>query len=77
MKEDRFYQLLIDKMHEVSIVPPQTFGPLTHLYKKLAARLKFSPWQSAFVVSVISVFFLYLLLGAALVRLASLLQYGF
>lgn len=77
MKNRKTYQLLVAKMHEVTAVPPQTIGPLTGAYKRLVPFLKFSPWRITGLVSLLSAALLYLLLGGALVKLASILQFGF
>ena len=77
MKEDKAYQLLLAKMQEVSSVPPQSFGPFTPIYKIVVPYFKFYPWISVSLISAILVFFLYFIFGTTLIRLASLLQYGF
>lgn len=77
MKKDKTYSLLLAKMHEVTILPPQDVGLLTPLYKKVVPQFKFYPLKSAIVLSLILVFFLYIILGPALVKVATLLQYGF
>jgi len=77
MKEDKTYQLLVQRMHEVALLPTQNVGFFTPLYKKIVPKLKFSPWKSATVISVTAAVCLYIMLGAILVRLASLLQFGF
>lgn len=64
-------------MHEVAEVAPQTIGPFTHLYKRVVPFLKFSPWRSAILISMLTAALLYILLGSALVRIASTLQFGF
>lgn len=77
MSEDKFYQTLVSKMNEVAQVAPQTIGPLTPFYKKIVPQFKFYPWKSGIVLSVLGATFLYLLFGSALVKLASILQFGF
>ena len=77
MKKDKLYSLLVAKMQEVTIVPPQTVGPLTPIYKKVAAQLKVYPWRWAFMISVSVTFLAYFLFGGMLVKIASMLQYGF
>lgn len=71
------YQLLLAKMHEIASIPPQEVGPFTPMYKKVAPYFKFSPWRATSAISFLSAFFLYLLLGATLVRIVSILQFGF
>lgn len=77
MKNDKFYQVLVSKMQEVAVVPPQSVGPLTPFYKMVVPQLKYSPWRSMSVISILLAFFLYLVLGPILVKLASILQFGF
>lgn len=77
MKQDKFYQILIAKMHEVAVLPPQTVGPFTPIYKRVVPRFKVYPWKSIAVLSLFGTVFLYFLFGPALVKLASVLQYGF
>lgn len=77
MKNEDLYQLLVTKMNEVTIVPPQSVGPFTFWYKRLVPRLKFYPWKSTLVLSLLAALILYFLFGATLVRIASLLQFGF
>lgn len=77
MRNDRTYQLLLSKMHEVSGLPPQTVGPFTNIYKAVTANFKNSPYIPLGIVSIFSVFCLYLIFGPALVKVASLLQFGF
>lgn len=77
MKEDKLYRLLVSKMHEVAVVPPQRIGPLTPIYKRLALRLKFYPWVSTGLIALVASLFLYILLGSHLVKFISILQFGF
>lgn len=77
MRNDKFYKLLVCRMNEMATVPPQNVGILTPLYKKVTLRMKFYPWRGAGVVAVFTALFLYILLGPALVKLASILQFGF
>lgn len=77
MNRDKTYELLLNKMHEVTVVPSQQLGGLTPLYKKIVPFFKFYPWRSAFIISLIGVLFLYLLLGSVLIRVASILQISF
>jgi len=77
MKEDKIYKLLVSKMQEIALVPPQTIGSFTPLYKKIVPRFKYYPWKSALIISLASTISLYLVLGSTLVKIASLLQFGF
>ncbi len=77
MTSDKTYQLLVAKMHEVTIIPTQTVGPLTDVYKKIVPFFKIYPWKSTAVLALTVSVILYLLFGPALVKLASTLQFGF
>ena len=77
MTNDKLYQLMRERMREVAVVPPQTIGPFTPLYKRVVPQLKWQPWRSVAVISFFGTPLLYLVFGARVVKLASLLQYGF
>lgn len=77
MKNDIFYQHLVDKMREVAALPPQEVGPFTYLYKSVVPRFKTKPWKSTTILAVVATSLLYVLLGTTLVKLVSLLQFGF
>lgn len=77
MNTKQTYQLLLTKMYEVSELPPQRVGPFTHLYKTLVPYFKFSPWRSATLLASLASILLYFLFGSAVVKLVSLLQFGF
>lgn len=77
MRNPSTYQLLVAKMQEVSVVPPQTVGPFTGAYKRIVPFLKFAPWRAALLLSVSVTVFLYLIFGSTLVKIASILQFGF
>lgn len=77
MTEDKFYQVLVSRMEEMAVVPPQNAGILTPVYKRMALQLKIYPWKSLGFIAVLSAVFLYLLFGPILVKLASILQFGF
>lgn len=77
MRKDKTYRLLVEKMHEVAAVPPQSVGPFTFIYKRMVPFLKFYPWRSTLILAFLTSFFLYLLFGVRLIKLASLLQFGF
>jgi len=64
-------------MEEISVVSPQELGPFTLFYKVIASQLKVHPWKSAGVAALIATLLLYLALGGAFIKIASLLQYGF
>lgn len=64
-------------MYEIVELPPQQLGPLTPFYKIIVPQFKFSPWKLTFVLAFASSVLLYLFLGTTLVRLVSILQFGF
>ncbi len=77
MNNKKTYQALVDKMHEVAVIPTQEVGFLTPIYKKIVPRFKYSPWKSAIILSSFFTLLLYFLLGTTLIKLVSLLQFGF
>jgi len=77
MKEDLYYRELVKKMTEIAIVTPQSVGPFTPLYKRVTPYFKEKPWKVLAFSSFITSTILYLLFGSLLVRLASILQFGF
>jgi hypothetical protein len=77
MKKDKLYHLLVSKMQEASVVPPQEVGIFTPFYKKIVPQLKIYPWKLAIIFSIISAFMLYFLFGKSLIKAVSLLQIGF
>lgn len=77
MKQKKTYELLRVKMQSISGVPLQSFGLFTPLYKAVIPYFKYSPWFTISMLSAFLVFCLYFIFGTAIVRLASLLQYGF
>ena len=77
MKNDKLFAKLVVKMHQVSVVPPQTVGPFTPLYKKISVQLKYFPFRALLPLSLFFILFAYLMLGTKLVKLAELLQTGF
>jgi len=77
MNDDNFYKSLVSKMEEVALVKPQNVGRLTPFYKRIAPQFKFYPWKSAVALSFLGALFLYFVFGSAVVKLASILQFGF
>lgn len=71
------YELLVHKMREVSDLPQQTMGPFTPLYRTMIPYVKEAPWRwfaaGSFMVGVV----LYVVFGALIVRVVSVLQHGF
>lgn len=77
MKKDKLYQLLKKKMIMVSSLPPQEVGFFTPYWRRAVPYLKTMPLKLLIFTGLFSGIVLWLLLGARLVRLVSLLQYGF
>ena len=77
MTEDKFYRELVAKMTEVSGVTPQRVGPFTLLYKRVTPYVKRKPLRILSLSSFFAAAFLYLLFGSLVVKLVSILQYGF
>lgn len=67
------------KLDEVFFIEPNNLGPefLTDLYKILTARFKNAPFIIIIPLSLFFASFLYLIFGKLIVRLVTLLQYGF
>lgn len=67
------------KLNEVFFIEPNDLGLgfLTNIYKILTARLKMTPFIFVVPLSFIFAFFLYLFFGRLMIKLVSLLQYGF
>lgn len=77
MKNDQLYERLRERMSSVSIVPPQEVGPFTPFWKTITHFFKTNPLKVFLTTGFISSIILWLLIGSALVRLVSILQYGF
>lgn len=67
------------KLHEVFFIEPNDLGfyPMTVIYKVLTSYLKQMPFLFIIPLSLAGAIIMYLLLGTFLVKLVSLLQYGF
>lgn len=74
---DRTYQKFVKRWEEVTELPPQTFGPLTALYRQATRRLKVMPWAWFIGVSLLVAAGLYIVFGSAIPAIVSLLQRGF
>jgi CRISPR/Cas system endoribonuclease Cas6 (RAMP superfamily) len=74
---DLVYQKFVKRWQEVTELPPQTVGPLTPLYKKVAGLLKVMPWPMLVFISILCVIALYILVGSTITFLVSVLQRGF
>ena len=77
MNKDNTYRQLVTKMREVSALTPQTMGSLTPLYKLVIPFIKRSTWRPLLLGSVVFTVFVYILLGASIVWIVSVLQRGF
>lgn len=75
--QDSYYQQLVSKMTDVALVSPQKVGPFTPIYKRFTPYLKYHPWKAISFSAAITSVILYFLLGSLLVKLASILQFGF
>jgi len=67
------------KLNEVFVVEPNDLGIvfLTNWYKRITAYFKTAPFLIVIPLSFLVAIFLYLIFGYLVVRLVSLLQYGF
>lgn len=77
MKKDKLYRLLKKRMMLMSSLPPQEVGILTPYWRKVIPHFKTMPLTWLIFTGLFSGFTLWILLGARLVRLVSILQYGF
>ncbi len=77
MKNDKLYEQLRERMYAVSSVPPQNVGVLTPFWKKIIPKVKESPVQALLAGGFLTTFFAWILLGTLVVRIVTLLQYGF
>lgn len=77
MKNDELYNKLKDRMYAVSSVPPQNIGALTPFWRKIVPYVKGSPIRFLMLGGFLSTLFAWVLLGSLIVRIVSLLQYGF
>jgi len=75
--EDRTYEALLAKMHEVSSLTPQSVGPFSPAYHQVIPYFKRAPWRMFAAGSFAITIMLYLLFGVAIVKLVTVLQYGF
>ena len=71
--------LLKKKLKEIYLVSPNDLGHplLTKIYKKITGYFKIMPFIVVIPLSFLTAFLMYLVFGPLLVKLASLLQYGF
>lgn len=80
-KREDFDQKLLRRLKkeasEQAGLPTQNLGRLTTTFKSFSPFLKYSPWRVFAPLSFIFTLFLFLLLGRAVIRIASILQRGF
>lgn len=76
---DRFFESLQKRVDEIYALKPNDLHIplLTHIYKLSTGPLKVFPFKLLLPASLGASLFLYLILGYVLIRLASILQYGF
>ncbi|MCR4263773.1 MAG: hypothetical protein NUV98_03595 [Candidatus Roizmanbacteria bacterium] len=77
MNTDKTYHQLVQKMHEVSELSPQTLGPFTPVYRAVIPFFKRAPWRPLMVGSFALTVVVYFLLGTSAVIVVSILQHGF
>lgn len=76
-KTNMTYMKFLKRWEEVVDMPPQTFGPLTSLYKRATRQLKVMPWPWFVGASFFIATILYLMFGSAIASLVTILQRGF
>ena len=76
MDNDKFYKLMVEKMQEIAVVPPQELGILTPFYKKIVPVFKHSPLKSLVFLSMAATVIAFILFGSLVIRLTSILQMG-
>jgi len=74
---NKTYGQLVEKMHEVSLLPPQNFGRFSGLYHHFVPFLKESPWKVLAFAALFAGLIFYVLFGDKTIRLTSILQLGF
>lgn len=76
---DTIFLKLKHKVDDVYSVPPTAFGDsvLTSLFRQTTGKLKFFPFKVIIPVSIVAAIFLYAIVGFLIVRLVSILQFGF
>ncbi|MBI4008693.1 hypothetical protein HY357_00495 [Candidatus Roizmanbacteria bacterium] len=67
------------KLEETFVVEPNNLGTelLTFLYHRVTSFLKQMPFIFIIPMSIVGAIFLYILFGSLIVKLVTLLQYGF
>lgn len=76
---DKIYTVLKKKVNEAYAVPPTHFNHslINNLFKLSASSLKSLPFKIMLPLSLFFSLLLYFIFGLIIVRLVSLLQYGF
>jgi hypothetical protein len=76
---DQGYERLQKKLHEVFAIEPTDLSirPLTRIYKRSTRHLKTMPFIYIIPMAFLVTILLYVVFGHLVVKLASLLQYGF
>lgn len=76
---DASYYRLKNKLDEIYLIEPNDLGYplLTRFYKRFTVHLKSMPFLLIVPSSIFISMVMYVLLGALLVKLATILQYGF
>ena len=76
---DTAFLKLKNRVDDIYSIAPSDLhsGVLTDMFRQTTGSLKFFPFKIIIPVSVITAFFLYIFAGFLVVRLVSLLQFGF
>lgn len=76
---DQFFEALQKKVDEIYALKPNDLHIplLTHMYKLSTGPLKVFPFKLLLPASLGASIFLYLIFGYVLIRMTSILQYGF
>jgi len=74
---DKTYQQFVKRWEQVTDMPVQNLGPVTHIYKRFTKRLKVMPWPLMIIVSVLAIVGIGTMLGKGIITLTSILQRGF
>ncbi len=74
-----YQRKLQEEFHRVFSLPPNDLGNkwLTHIYKYITHPLKKMPFVYIVPLSVVAALMMYVLFGQLVVKLVSILQYGF
>jgi len=75
--KDAAYEKFVNQWEKTTELPTQTLGPLTPYYKMITKRLKVFPWPLFLLLGIGFVVGLYVIFGAGIVPITSILQRGF